>query len=205
MRAKDGAGASAQRTFTETARRAQIVEAAIKTIAEVGYARASFALIAKRAGLSSTGLISYHFADKEELIWQVVITINSAMGQFMAQRMEQRSSAADALRTYIQARAEFIGTHRTQMRAFLDIFLNGGLHYDETTERTVVSSVEEILRRGQESGEFRAFDTRVMGVVIQRAVDGLPFLLATYPDVDVDAYAREVVTLFELATRRMER
>ena len=193
-----------RRTFTETARRAQIVEAAIETMAEVGYARASFALIAKRAGLSSTGLISYHFANKDELIEQVVTTIFHMIGQFMAQRMQHQSSARDALRTYIQANAEFIGTHRTQMKAFLDIFMNGGLHYDETTELTVVSPVEEILRRGQESGEFRAFDTRVMAVVIQRAVDGLPFLLATYPDVDVDAYAREVVTLFDLATQRME-
>jgi predicted regulator of Ras-like GTPase activity (Roadblock/LC7/MglB family) len=66
----------------------------------------------------------------------------------------------------------------------------------------VVSPVEDILRRGQDGGEFRMFDTRVMAAVIQRAVDGLPFLLATHPDIDVDAYAREVVTLFELATRR---
>jgi len=34
------------RTFTETARRAQIVQAAIETIAELGYARASYAQIA---------------------------------------------------------------------------------------------------------------------------------------------------------------
>lgn len=205
MQANNIAGKGSRRTFTETARRAQIVEAAIETIAEVGYARASFARIAKRAGLSSTGLISYHFASKDELIARVVVTIYSAMGQFMARRMEGQSSAADALRTYIQANAAFIGTHRIQMKAFLDIFMNGGLHYDETTELTVVSPVEEILRRGQENGEFRPFDTRVMAVVIQRAVDGLPFLLATYPDVDVDAYAREVVTLFELATQRTER
>ena len=37
---------------------------AITTIAELGYASASFARIAKRAGLSSTGLISYHFANR---------------------------------------------------------------------------------------------------------------------------------------------
>ena len=194
-----------RQTFTEAARRTQIVDAAIDTIAEVGYARASFALIAKRAGLSSTGLISYHFASKDDLIEQVVTTIISLMGQFMAQRMEHQSSAAGALRTYIHATAAFIGTHRAQMKALLDIFLNGGLHYDETTELVVVSPVEEILRRGQQSGEFRTFDTRVMAVLIQRAVDGLPFLLATYPDVDVEAYAREVVTIFDLATRRTER
>jgi AcrR family transcriptional regulator len=204
MQAKSTAGKRGRRTFTEVARRTQIVEAAIKTIAELGYARATFAQIAKRAGLSSTGLISYHFADKDELILQVVITIGSAMKDFMAQRMAQQSGAASALRIYIQANAEFIGTHRTQMKAFLDIFMNGGVHYDETTELVVVSPVEEILRRGQERGDFRAFDTRVIAVVVQRAVDGLPFLLATYPDVDVDAYAREVVTLFDLATRKTE-
>ncbi|HEV7215231.1 MAG TPA: TetR family transcriptional regulator [Chloroflexota bacterium] len=204
MQAKSTAGKRGRRTFTEVARRTQIVEAAIKTIAELGYARATFAQIAKRAGLSSTGLISYHFADKDELILQVVITIGTAMKDFMAQRMAQQSGAASALRIYIQANAEFIGTHRTQMKAFLDIFMNGGVHYDETTELVVVSPVEEILRRGQERGDFRAFDTRVIAVVVQRAVDGLPFLLATYPDVDVDAYAREVVTLFDLATRKTE-
>lgn len=204
MQAKESNDKSTRRTFTEAARRAQIVAAAIETIAEVGYARASFALIAKRAGLSSTGLISYHFTDKDDLIAQVVAEVFGEIERFMKHRMEHQSSAAAALRTYIQANAEFIGTHRVQMKAFLDIFLNGGFHYDETTERTVVSPLEEILRWGQASGEFRAFDVRVMAMVIQRAVDGLPFLLATYPDTDVDAYAREVTTLFELATLRTE-
>ncbi|HEY7834214.1 MAG TPA: TetR family transcriptional regulator [Ktedonobacterales bacterium] len=205
MPAKKPSDERSRQTFIEAARRAQIVEAAIATIAEVGYARASFALIAKQAGLSSTGLISYHFASKDELIEQVVSSIIGTMGQFMAQRMERQSNAASALTTYIHATAAFIGTHRRQMKALLDIFLNGGLHYDETAELLVVSPVEEILRRGQESGEFRTFDTRVMAVLIQRAVDGLPFLLATYPDVDVDTYAAEVATTFDLATKKTER
>ncbi len=46
-----------ERTFIETARRAQIVVAAIDTIAEFGYAGASFAHIAERLGISR-GLIS---------------------------------------------------------------------------------------------------------------------------------------------------
>lgn len=190
------------RTFTEVARRAQIVAAAIETIAELGLARASFAQIAKRAGLSSTGLISYHFADKEELLDQVVTEVYGAIGQFMHQQMQRQSSAAEALATYIQANVEFIGAHRTQMKALLEIFMHGALPYDTTTEQGVTSPVEEILRRGQKAGEFREFDTRIMATAIQRAVDGLPFLLATHPDIDVDAYAREIVTLFALATRR---
>ena len=66
------------RTFIETARRAQIVQAAIDTIADLGYANASYAQIAKRAGLSSTGLISYHFHSKDDLIEQVIAELVAA-------------------------------------------------------------------------------------------------------------------------------
>jgi AcrR family transcriptional regulator len=197
----DTGSAERRRTFTETARRAQIVAAAIETIAEVGYARASFARIARRAGLSSTGLISYHFAGKDELIAEVVAEVYAAISGFVSERMQAQPSAAGALRTYIESNVEFIGTHRRQMKALFDIFMNGGVHYDTATEQTVVSPIEEILRQGQECGEFRGFDRRVMASVIQRAVDGLPVLMASVPDLDVDAYAREVVTLFDLATR----
>ncbi len=177
------------------------MKAAIETIAEVGYARASFAQIAKRAGLSSTGLISYHFAGKDELIGEVVAEIVGAIERFMAERMQAPSGAREALRIYIEGNVEFIGTHRTEMKALLDIFISGGLHYDVGTERTVVSPIEDILRTGQASGEFRRFDPKVMATLIQRAVDGLPFLLAAEPDWDIRLYASEVLTAFDLATR----
>ena len=40
-----------------------------------------------------------------------------------------------------------------------------------------------------------------MATLIQRAVDGLPFLLDAQPDVDVAGYGAEVATTFELATQ----
>jgi AcrR family transcriptional regulator len=202
MQATSPSGTAAQRTFTETARRAQIVEAAIATIAEVGYRNASFARIAKRAGLSSTGLISYHFKSRGELIDQVVSETVTAIGSHMAQRLAGVSSAAAALRTYIEANVAFIGAHRDQMRALTEIFLNGGFDYGPATERAVLSPIEKILVDGQRAGEFRAFDPSVMATLVQRAVDGLPFALAADPGLDVQAYGTEVATVFELATRR---
>jgi hypothetical protein len=41
-----------------------------------------------------------------------------------------------------------------------------------------------------------------MATTIQRAVDALPFLLQTRSDLDLDAYGEELVTLFDLATRK---
>jgi TetR/AcrR family transcriptional regulator, fatty acid metabolism regulator protein len=51
--------------------RSNIAATAIDTIAEVGYAGASFARIAEKLGISR-GLISYHFAGKDDLMRQVV-------------------------------------------------------------------------------------------------------------------------------------
>ncbi|HEX4090396.1 MAG TPA: TetR family transcriptional regulator [Trebonia sp.] len=197
---RSGAEAS-RRTFTEAARRAQIIAAAIETLAEVGYARASFAQIARRAGLSSTGLISYHFAAKSELIGEVVRHVVGQMGQFMAGQMAAASGPRDALRIYIEGNCAFIADHPAEMKALLEIFVSGGFDYGAGDERKVVSPLEGILRAGQEAAEFRDFDVTVMATLIQRAVDGLPFLLAVSPDQDIAAYAREVGTAFDLATR----
>jgi AcrR family transcriptional regulator len=192
---------TSKRTFTETARRAQIVDAAIATIAAVGYRKASYAQIAKRAGLSSTGLISYHFGTRNELIQQVVQEVVGAIGAHMAQRLTTVTNATAALRTYIQGNVEFIGAHREEMKALLEIFVNGGFDYGPDAERAVLSPIESILRDGQRAGEFRPFDTKVMASLIQRAVDGLPFLLATEPGLDVQSYGTEVATVFDLATK----
>jgi AcrR family transcriptional regulator len=197
----DAARPAARRTFTEGARRAQIVRAAIEVLAEAGYRGATFARIARQAGLSSTGLISYHFAGRDELIGEVVARVIGDIAAFMTQRMAGVTGPAAALRAYIEGNAEFTAAHRAEMKALLEIFLNGGLPYDASSEQVALSPVEEILRAGQRSGEFRAFDPAVMATLIQRAVDGLPFLLEAKPDLDVAAYAAEVVTTFELATR----
>ncbi|GAA3834753.1 TetR family transcriptional regulator [Sphaerisporangium flaviroseum] len=196
-------------TFAGEARRAQIVEAAVATIAELGYTQASFARIAERAGLSSTRLISYHFAGRAELIQQVLARLHGEMGRYMYERMRAQPTASEALRTYIRALVGYIATHRPQMKALLEIFLNfqseeGTRSYDARTDLAVLAPIEEILQWGQREGDFRAFDTRVMALTVQRAIDGLPFLLETDPGRDLDAYAEELVTLFDLATRGPE-
>ena len=191
------------RTFTANARRAQIIAATIETIADLGYGQASFARIAERAGLSSTRLISYHFAGKQELIEQIVTEVYGQIGRFMAERMAGQTTAAGALRAYIEGTIDFIATHRTPMKALLGIFLAGGLPYEPTeTELVTLAPVERILRDGQRGGEFRAFDTRVVAASIQRSLDGIPMLLESHPDLDLAACAGELVILYDLATRR---
>ncbi|MEU3767412.1 hypothetical protein AB0E55_20370 [Amycolatopsis keratiniphila] len=48
---------------------------------------------------TSTGLISYHFANKEELVRTVLEDVFREIGAFMAERMSEPASASEALRT----------------------------------------------------------------------------------------------------------
>jgi len=193
----------APRSFIASARRAQIVKAAIETIAEVGFSGASFARIAERAGLSSTRLISYHFDGKDELVAEVTTTVISTLGRFVGERMAQETTPEGALRTYLRANFEFTRTHRTQMKALVAVFMSGAMRYDAADSAQTLSPIEAVLRTGQASGAFREFDIAVMAAVVQRCVEGLPLLLDTRPDLDPGTYADEVTTLFDLATRRV--
>src|SRR4051812_8074461 len=98
----------AERTFTETARRAQIVRAAIETISELGYAKASFGQIAKRAGLSSTGMISYHFDGKADLIAEVLRQVFDESVGYMRASMKEVVGHAAGLRAYIESNVSYI-------------------------------------------------------------------------------------------------
>lgn len=190
------------RSVTTTARREQIVSATVEVLAEVGYTPTTFARIAEKAGLSSTRLISYHFAGKKDLIGAVVSEVYGAIGRFMAARMEAAAGPRDALHTYIAALVEFIADNGARMQALMTIFLGerdaGSSSY---SDNNTLAPLIEILTAGQRIGEFRPFDTFVMAATIQRSIDGLPFLLQAKPDLDLALYADELVTLFDAATR----
>jgi TetR/AcrR family fatty acid metabolism transcriptional regulator len=206
IRTKDKPIGQKRPTFTEAARRVQLIECAIETIATLGYAQASLAQIADRAGISK-GVIVYYFSSKEALIEQVVTDIYTAAVQAVTPQIAAQPTAQLRLQAYIQSAVDYIGTHRMRMVALLEIALNsrtadGKLRYGGTSEEWILSALETLLRQGQEDGEFRTFDLRVMAVTIRRAIDAVAPLLAAHPNLDTDSYARELVTLFDRATRK---
>lgn len=190
-----------KKTFTETARRAQIVAAAIETLAELGLAQTSFARIAKRAGLSSTGLISYHFAGKEELITEVAGAVLAEFGAYVGPRMDGLDSAGAQLRAFLAANFEFMAAQRPKLLALLEIgpALRSGSG-DPGRLESDLAGLAELLREGQRRGEFRAFDPAVMALAIRSVRDGVLRRLAVEPELDLSACAAEVIRMFELAT-----
>lgn len=172
---------------------------------ELGYAGTSLARIAERAGISK-GVISYHFAGKTELMEQIVEQVYRDIAQFVVPRTEKETTAAGALRANIRAVAEYMRDHRAHLLALGEIFNNlrtpdGRPRYGVAFNEPIYEGREELFRRGQRSGEFRSFDTRVMSVTVQAAIDHMFAYWVTHPDHDLEAHADELADLFEHATR----
>jgi AcrR family transcriptional regulator len=196
-----------RRRLSPEDRRREIVEATIDTVGALGYRATTFARITERSGLSSTRLISYHFAGRDELMRATVGHVYRQLAEHMAQRLAAASGPRAQLAAYIRGVVEFNAEHRTTMQAMTSIFLGfrdeygASRTYDADSDERAVGAVERILLQGQEDGTFREFDAFVMGSLVQRSVDGLPFLLETRPDLDLDAFAEELVETFDIATR----
>jgi AcrR family transcriptional regulator len=158
------------RSFTQTARRALIVDCAVDAIAELGFAKASVDQIARRVGVSK-GVITYHFPNKEEIVDAIVEKAVSAGRAYIAPRVIAETSAAGRLRAYIESHLEFMDARRRLLIALLEIAMNarradGSLVMGPAARAERVVGLEELLRAGQRSGEFRRFATRVMALTI---------------------------------------
>ncbi|MFI7581097.1 TetR family transcriptional regulator [Kocuria kalidii] len=199
-REPDGAG-----TFTERARREQILACAVEAIAELGYGRASLAEIARRAGVSK-GVVSYYFPGKDRLLEQVVADVYARAGAAVAEATTGRTGTA-ALRGYLEANLGFLAGHPAGIRAVTEIVMNlrgsdGAPRFTPTEADPVLAHLEQLLRDGQRAGEFRDFDARSMAVLLRGAIDTASGRLVTDPGFDLAAYTRELVGTAELATRR---
>jgi len=206
MRTDAGPVGRIRNPIIEAARRAQIIDAAIETVAEVGYSRASLAQIARRGQLSKS-VISYHFAGKHELFEQVVTEIYGDSWAFIEARLAMRSNPAGKIRAYIESNLAYLGAHRSRLLAVANIVANhrdadGTLRFSPTADESVITLLSDLLRQGQLEGEFREFPPRLVAVMIGQAIIGALGEWAANPEVDLPTYGEELVSLFDRATRR---
>lgn len=207
MRTTRRGPAAGRSTFTQLKRRDQLVDCAIDAIAELGFARASVAEVARRAGVSK-GVVTYHFAVKDELIGAVIADVLATMREYL----EPRIRAADPMQfperfiaAYVTEWAGYYRAHARDVLALVRIY-NGfrdesgrpNPAFDVRTEDVAI--VEQVLRLGQGMGRLGTFDAGVMAALMKAAVDDLLIQFADNPELDLESYAAELAALFERAT-----
>ncbi|MFE7466635.1 TetR/AcrR family transcriptional regulator [Streptomyces sp. NPDC057499] len=187
------------RQTATAARREQITRAAIALLADRGPQGTTFDAICKEAGLSSKRLITYHFSSKDELFAAIADRIVADAETFMRPGLDAATSPRELLAAAIRANVGFIAGHPQQTRALQQLLLNGGLSHYERHHTEALDRLARLLADGQRAGAFRPFDPRVMAAALRASLDAATPLLST--GLDPDAYANELVELFDRAVR----
>ena len=194
-------------SFIEEARRRQIVETAIQTIATQGFSQTSLAEIARKAGISK-GVISYHFAGKEELVEEILRSLLRQPAEFIKERVAQNETALDQLRAYIEANFEFMESHRDHYVALVDLWGQRGSPEEENRFNADAYEpsrhyLAHILEAGRERGEFRHMPVRSTASLVQAAIDGV-MLQWVFDEESIDLSVSRAEVL-EMITRHVSK
>jgi AcrR family transcriptional regulator len=201
---------SGEVTFTERARREQIVGCAIEAIAELGYNQASIRKIAERVGVSMS-VVLYHFGTKDELVAAIVAELYRSVFEVMVPAVEAQPTASGKLAAHIRAHVEYIATHPSHQVALVDIHSNyrsrSGQRLDQLaidpSQAAVAERIglESIVALGVESGEFRAVSASSMAAAVRGAIGGAVMASLRDSEFDVRSYGEDLVELFDRAMR----
>ncbi len=197
-------GEAGPTTFTRLKRRDQFVDCAIDAIVDLGFQGTSVAEVARRAGVSK-GVVTYHFSAKDDLIYATVAHIFDSMKAFLEDRL-RGTTPETFVADYITAWVAYFRTHTRYVLAVGEIWSNfrdetGHRHFGPQAVEGELAIVQHVLELGQADGSLGTFSARVTTVSIKAALDALVGQLAGDPELDLEAYGAELVTLFERATR----
>ncbi len=158
------------------ARREQIIKAAVEVLSEIGYVSTSLSKIANKANIS-TGLISYHFSGKEDLMNNTLMYLVQQEWVFIKEKVEQKQTPTEKLMAFIEASLAYQGTNRINNIALIEIVFNARTpdnvpyYLIEDDDGDLLNDLlQEILHKGQESKEFSDFHPQVIATVIRGAI-----------------------------------
>jgi AcrR family transcriptional regulator len=153
-------------------RRPQLLEAAAGVIAERGLAATRIADVAQRAGTSPPAVL-YWFKSKDELLAEALTVQEERFYAQLTERMDCLESPLDKLRLMLETSAdEYDWTLWMELwtRALRD---SGSNDARSRLDERWRFQFAEVIREGQEAGEFGEADPDDVALVLASLIDGL--------------------------------
>lgn len=201
---------AAPRTFTQSARRRQIVETAIEVIAEVGWAQTSIRKIADRVGVAMSAVL-YHFGTRDNLVDAIIEEMYRAAVAVVAPAVDAQPTATGKLTAYIRATVTYFDTHRVHLAALHQLAstyqTRDGRSFAELGPGPELAGdlaaldVAPILRDGQRRGEFGQFPVDSVAMALSGASQALVYKFISDPDFDAHGYGEDLVEIFSQVVR----
>ncbi|WP_234414145.1 TetR/AcrR family transcriptional regulator [Paenibacillus sp. CAA11] len=195
----------AKPSFIAGARREQIIEAAIKTLDEIGYVKTSLSQIAKRAGIS-TALISYHFSDKHDLMDQLLTRLIEMSTAYIKDSVSREQNSQAQLDAFIRASLTYQHTYPERSTALVEIVFHVRTsdhvpYYklQDDSEDEQMALLRSILSEGQKKGEFGSFHIDVLASFIQGAIGEYMLHTGITKKVSLEVYATQLIHIVNRA------
>ncbi len=178
-------------------RRPQLLEAAAGVIAERGIAATRIADVAERAGTSPPAVL-YWFDSKDELLAEALTVDEERFYGMLTERLEALDSPRERLRLLLESSAE-----EYDSRLWMEIWTRA--LRDRSTRRVRRrldqrwrAQIAEVIRDGQNAGEFGEADPDDVALLLASLVDGLAVQVTLGdPDVPKERMLARVVDVAE--------
>lgn len=161
-------------------RHQEIIEAAVRVITERGLAETRISDIAERCGVSP-GLILYYFDSKDRLLVEALTFANDRFYLRMSREIRRLPRAWDRLVRLIELSTPgYLPGEEPldEWALWVEIWVRALRDPEMAREREVLdkrwrAAIAEIIRGGQESGEFPPGDADELALRIGALIDGL--------------------------------
>ncbi len=189
----DRAADGAEVLGTADQRRAQMLHAALVVISERGYADTRIADVAEHAGVSPA-LVIYYFKTKDQLLTEAMRYYEDSWYAAGQRRLAELSSTAARMEEIVAMSClnEADPEPGSSWKLWLDFWAQAARNPEvasvrQTSDERWRALIADLVRSGQEAGEFRDVDPAAFAISLTALLDGLTIQIAL-DDPVVDSF-----------------
>lgn len=180
-------------TFTEEARRAQLIDVTTELVADLGYAATSLGRIAESAGITKAGVL-YHFPSKQALVEAAHAQVVSTLVDAVASAVDAAGPAA-APAAYIRSMIRHLQERPRHVRMIIEAMTSVAPLADSKARWSSVADLLGAARAAR--GLTDAVDLRSAALVIGGGIDAIVSESLRDPEYDASAAAELLVSVVE--------
>jgi AcrR family transcriptional regulator len=169
---------------TADQRRVQMLQAALEVISERGYAETRIADVAERAGVSPA-LVIYYFKTKDQLLTEAIRYYDDTWYEVSQSRMATLATAAARLEEFVSMAClpEADPQPDSSWQLWLDFWAQAARNdavagVRRKSDERWRDAIAELVREGQDAGEFREIDVDNFAIYLSALLDGLTVQMA---------------------------
>ena len=184
-------------TFTEQARREQLLRVTVEQAASRGIAGASLARIAEAAGITKAAVL-YHFTSKDALIAAAHVHVLDSLVAAVGAAVDA-ADTADRPTAYVRAMVTHLRDHPAHTGMLVAAAIDGSADHSRSERWRPLA---HLLEEAAGARRMTAAEARALAIIIGGAIDGIVAEAVDDEDFDVELASDLLVAMLESSLGR---